>query len=255
MSHKVWREEMSESDKQKVLTKWPDAHWHEASCTIWKEPYPHGQTVIGFGMVEERAWADAAARLPELAPEPAQPVQERKSLFICAAWKAVEEGPILNFETMERRKVVFRCDLPEGHEGDHVDSVILVNWPQPVKERKFTDRGFEDYTEFRDTYGSLVTVRQSSSAERDAVWIFCKDNPHMKEPSPHLSPEQAEQVADALMDFVKQYSASSSAGKPDSVDMNIRAVLWLLSHTQGKVRRLVEVLAEEMGAGRGKSDV
>jgi hypothetical protein len=50
--------------------------------------------------------------------------------FICAEWEQRSEGPILDINTMRRRQVVVRCDRPDGHKGDHVDSVILVNWPQ-----------------------------------------------------------------------------------------------------------------------------
>jgi hypothetical protein len=45
--------------------------------------------------------------------------------FICAAWKKRTEGPMAS-----RRTLVFRCDRREGHEGDHVDAVLGVNWPE-----------------------------------------------------------------------------------------------------------------------------
>ncbi len=45
-------------------------------------------------------------------------------MFICAAWRRRLEGPMDS-----RRTLVTRCDLEEGHEGDHVDKVLLVNWP------------------------------------------------------------------------------------------------------------------------------
>jgi hypothetical protein len=35
-----------------------------------------------------------------------------------------------------------------------------------------TSRGFAIYAEFSDGYGADVSVIQSSSAERDCVWIF-----------------------------------------------------------------------------------
>jgi len=46
-------------------------------------------------------------------------------MFICAAWRKRIEGSMDN-----RRTLVNRCDLEEGHEGDHVDKVLLVNWPE-----------------------------------------------------------------------------------------------------------------------------
>jgi hypothetical protein len=78
--------------------------------------------------------------------DPALPQQEepakKSSWFICAEWRIREEGPILNFNTMRRRKLVNRCDLDEGHEGDHVDQVLLVNWskaepiPTPLPQQE-----------------------------------------------------------------------------------------------------------------------
>ena len=50
-------------------------------------------------------------------------------MFICAAWKKCIEGPM-----HRRRTLVFRCDLDEGHEGDHVDKVLLINWPDSESE-------------------------------------------------------------------------------------------------------------------------
>ena len=50
-------------------------------------------------------------------------------MFICAAWKKYIEGPMHC-----RRTLVFRCDLDEGHEGDHVDKVLLINWPDSESE-------------------------------------------------------------------------------------------------------------------------
>jgi hypothetical protein len=72
------------------------------------------------------------------------------------------------------------------------------------KKRVFTIRGFEDFCEFRDRYGSLVTVRESSLATLSCVWIFCKDNPDIPEPSPHLTVEQAQIVIKALQAFVRK---------------------------------------------------
>lgn len=57
---------------------------------------------------------------------------KEKIWFICGAWTIREEGPILNFEQpFKRAQYVFRCDLPDGHEGQHVDSVLLTNWEGP----------------------------------------------------------------------------------------------------------------------------
>lgn len=63
-------------------------------------------------------------------PSPFPAANPVSSGFICAEWRVRYEGPMLNLETMERKQYVNRCDLPEGHEGDHVDQVLLVNWPK-----------------------------------------------------------------------------------------------------------------------------
>jgi hypothetical protein len=55
-------------------------------------------------------------------------------MFICAAWKIVD-GPMHRHRTL-----VFRCDLDEGHEGDHIDNVLLVNWPDSESEPEYQPR-------------------------------------------------------------------------------------------------------------------
>lgn len=74
---------------------------------------------------------------------------------------------------------------------------------------KKTNRGFNIYTEFTDTYGNEVRVQESSAACARRCWIFSnrdgKDaHIHLGEPqafSPHLSPEQARRLAKALLKF------------------------------------------------------
>lgn len=84
-------------------------------------------------------------------------------------------------------------------------------------DRQFTERGFEDFTEFRDVYGSKITVRESSLATESCVWIFATDNPQIKEPSPHLNAEQAKMVADALYAFaMSRLPADPPEGQPES---------------------------------------
>ena len=73
---------------------------------------------------------------------------------------------------------------------------------------KRTARGFIEYVELKDTYGTMVRVQESSSILR-RVWIFAnKDGKdahiHLGQPqaySPHLSPQQARRVAHALLRF------------------------------------------------------
>ncbi len=77
-----------------------------------------------------------------------------ESGFICGAWAVVEQGPILNYERPYRRaRYVRRCDLPDGHEGDHVDSVLLVNWSGDTPEQAAGPKpvlcGVYDYADLR----------------------------------------------------------------------------------------------------------
>lgn len=66
---------------------------------------------------------------------------------------------------------------------------------------KRDNRGFGIYTEFKDLYGNNVVVKQSSSAQHDACWIFCNDPADKNSPAPHLSRAQARRVAAALLRF------------------------------------------------------
>ena len=74
---------------------------------------------------------------------------------------------------------------------------------------KRTNRGFNIYSEIKDSYGQEVRVQQSSNAEIEACWIFChkegKDaHIHLGNPqaySPHLTKAQAKKVAKALLKF------------------------------------------------------
>lgn len=81
----------------------------------------------------------------------------------------------------------------------------------PNKPLKRTPRGFAIYTELKDCYGHLVRIIHSSSAQKDAVWIFCEPDPHQPQapgdteerPRPHLTVPQAKRVVHALNRFIK----------------------------------------------------
>jgi hypothetical protein len=70
-------------------------------------------------------------------------------------------------------------------------------------EPRYTERGFRDYAELVDRYGSTVTVRESSNAMTDCVWIFCKNDVH---PGMHLTVDQARIVRDALTEFIDEFA-------------------------------------------------
>lgn len=106
-----------------------------------------------------------------------------------------------------------------------------------MPDRSTTNRGFNVYDEFSDTYGSEIKVQQSSSATTDAVWIFA-NHPEghelpsrfrerlaaagftrpvdlaelaaMLEPSPHLDVAGAIRVRDALDVFIREHEAGEA---------------------------------------------
>lgn len=77
-------------------------------------------------------------------------------MFICAAWRRRLEGPMDS-----RRTLVTRCDLEEGHEGDHVDRVLLVNWPDSESDPECRPRN-----EWNDpSVATLVKLVQTQQFE------------------------------------------------------------------------------------------
>jgi len=72
--------------------------------------------------------------------------------------------------------------------------------------KKYTNRGFKNYADIHHDYGGRVTVRESSSAEKKAVWIFIDntESPHLQETktSAHLTVPQARKIRDALDKFI-----------------------------------------------------
>lgn len=89
---------------------------------------------------------------------------------------------------------------------------------------KRTSRGFDLYTEFTDTYGATVSVRESSAAGVRRCWVdarggstlgarqlaLSKEDPRQPgenivndNTSGHLSPAQARRLAKALLRFAR----------------------------------------------------
>lgn len=69
----------------------------------------------------------------------------------------------------------------------------------------YTPRGFADYAKFVDTYGATVTVRQSSAATADRVWVFIKSGLHagaVNDGAAHLSKPQAIELVRALQEWI-----------------------------------------------------
>lgn len=70
-------------------------------------------------------------------------------------------------------------------------------------EITYTDRGFGKM-DIEDSRGCLCRVQRSSAADLDAIWIFCYDTKGVykgSNPHPHLTSDQARQVAKALLAF------------------------------------------------------
>ncbi len=69
---------------------------------------------------------------------------------------------------------------------------------------RHTQRFFQIYGEFKDSYGSEVRIQESSSAEGRYCWIFShKANDQQTDFPPHLSVTQAKRVVKALTKFIE----------------------------------------------------
>ncbi len=78
------------------------------------------------------------------------------------------------------------------------------------------DRGLYDFGQIVDTYGNTITVRKSSAACQDCVWIFAKNrcggdvmmgaNGCAVSVSPHLGVREAKLLRDALDRFIEEAS-------------------------------------------------
>lgn len=71
--------------------------------------------------------------------------------------------------------------------------------------RSTTDRGFKTYDEFTCTYGNTCTIRQSSAALADRVWVFIE--PGLVVPdarSLHLDRAGAERLIAALQTWIAE---------------------------------------------------
>jgi hypothetical protein len=73
--------------------------------------------------------------------------------------------------------------------------------------KTYTDRGFANYAEFDDVYGAKVTVRQSSLATDDCVWIFTKGGTDDNDGAIHLNVEKTVQLIAALSEWLAETTA------------------------------------------------
>ena len=65
-------------------------------------------------------------------------------------------------------------------------------------------RGFKIYGMVTDSYESEIQVKESSGVGRPKVWVFAYNDPErMKNPSPHLTVEQAKELIKVLEEFIR----------------------------------------------------
>lgn len=67
-----------------------------------------------------------------------------------------------------------------------------------------TDRGFKIYGKLTDSKDTEITVQESSAIGRPQAWIFARHpSPDYKNPSPHLTPENAMELIKILEAFIE----------------------------------------------------
>ena len=76
-----------------------------------------------------------------------------------------------------------------------------VVWGEGMKKDQ---RGFYIYSEFKDSYGSSIQIKESSSAMGPRVWIFCNREGTIEDPAPHLNVTQAKRLIKGLQKFIDQ---------------------------------------------------
>lgn len=69
-------------------------------------------------------------------------------------------------------------------------------------EKRYTSRGFRDFLDMTDAHGSNINVRQCSEIGEPKVWVFVRDPGD--NPAANLTVEQAESLAAALTEFVRE---------------------------------------------------
>jgi len=80
----------------------------------------------------------------------------------------------------------------------------------PIKPARLTTpRGFAIYDQLSDTHGNEVRIQQSSSADHDAVWIFCGSDSDYQ--TPHLTTEMAIRVRNALDAFIAEHPMTTES--------------------------------------------
>jgi len=79
--------------------------------------------------------------------------------------------------------------------------------------KKYTNRGFRNYADAKDSYGINYVIRESSAAMKRCVWLFIHDHAHYKKdevtgydlsPALHLTESQAKRVIKALQKFINE---------------------------------------------------
>lgn len=78
---------------------------------------------------------------------------------------------------------------------------------------KYTQRGFRNYADAKDSHGINYVIRESSAAGNRCVWLFIHDPEYYKKdettgqdlvPALHLTEAQAKRVITALQKFINE---------------------------------------------------
>lgn len=79
--------------------------------------------------------------------------------------------------------------------------------------QKYTQRGFRNYADAKDSHGINYAIRESSAAGGRWVWLFIHDPEHYKKdettgqdlvPALHLNEAQAKRIIVALQKFINE---------------------------------------------------
>jgi hypothetical protein len=106
-----------------------------------------------------------------------------------------------------------RTDLEPTIKGEPVtatDQTPQISAPVPWNDRGFLVFGGRPIP---TSYGHEVTVRESSSAEGPAVWLFVGDSVQVAGHDPHLTLEQAVAVHAALGQFIEGVAEKWEGGE------------------------------------------
>jgi len=78
----------------------------------------------------------------------------------------------------------------------------------PIRQ---TERGFDVYAEFKDTYGGKIRVQESSSAESPRVWVFVDSGPYWSQDKGQASMHLDMETVDVLIAALQEWKDAQEA--------------------------------------------